>query len=100
MRTKLLTTFAIASAIFMTGCKDDDPKPNKSVIPVQTVTMEAVSLASSSNLAVLAGSAVTSTGATVITGDMALSPGTSIGGFPPGILNGTQHINDASANQG
>jgi hypothetical protein len=57
-------------------------------------------LGSSANLAILAGSAVTSTGATVITGDMALSPGTSIGGFPPGILNGTQHINDAAATQG
>lgn len=30
---------------------------------------------------------------------MALSPGTSIGGFPPGILVGTQHINNAIATQ-
>jgi hypothetical protein len=30
---------------------------------------------------------------------MGLSPGTSVGGFPPGILNGTLHINDATANQ-
>jgi hypothetical protein len=30
---------------------------------------------------------------------MGLSPGTSIGGFPPGILVGTQHINDAIATQ-
>jgi len=99
MRTKLLTTFAIASAIFVTACKNDDPSPNNTVIPVQTVSMATVSLGSSANIAVLAGSAVTSTGATVITGDLALSPGSSIGGFPPGILNGTQHINDASATQ-
>jgi hypothetical protein len=100
MRTKLLTSLAIASAIFVTGCKDDEPSPNNTVIPVQTVNMATVSLAGSSNIAVLAGSAVTSTGATVITGDLALSPGTSIGGFPPGILNGVQHINDATATQG
>jgi len=99
MRTKLLTTLAIASAIFVTGCKNDDPSPNKTVIPVQTVNMATVSLAGSSNIAVLAGSAVTSTGATVITGDLALSPGTSVGGFPPGILNGTLRINDAIATQ-
>jgi len=99
MRMKLLTTFAIASAILVMGCKNDDPAPNNTVIPVQTVNMATVSLAGSSNIAVLAGSAVTSTGATVITGDLVLSPGSSIGGFPPGILNGTQHINDALATQ-
>src|SRR5688572_2879783 len=99
MRMKLLTTFAIASAILVMGCKNDDPAPNNTVIPVQTVNMATVSLAGSSNIAVLAGSAVTSTGATVITGDLALSPGTSVGGFPPGILNGTLRINDAIATQ-
>ncbi len=30
---------------------------------------------------------------------MGLSPGTSVGGFPPGVLVGTLHINDAIANQ-
>ena len=52
-----------------------------------------------STLAVLAGSAVTNTGATTITGNLGLSPGTSVGGFPPGILNGTLHINDAIGTQ-
>ncbi len=46
----------------------------------------------------LAGSSITNTGATNITGDLGLSPGTSVGGFPPGILIGTQHINDTLAN--
>jgi hypothetical protein len=100
MKMKLFTTLAIASAIFMTGCGNDDPSPNNTVIPIQNISMPTVSLGSSAGLAVLAGSAVTSTGATVITGDLALSPGSSIGGFPPGILNGTQHINDATATQG
>jgi hypothetical protein len=50
-------------------------------------------------MVMLAGSSYTNTGATNITGDIGLSPGTSIGGFPPGILNGTQHINDAMADQ-
>jgi hypothetical protein len=68
-------------------------------IPVQTTGMATVSLSGSSNFAVLAGSAITSTGATTITGDLGLSPGSSVGGFPPGILTGTQHINDQIANQ-
>jgi hypothetical protein len=88
------------SCALMIGCKNDDPAPvNTQVIPVQTTVHNNVSMAGSSNMVMLAGSSYTSTGATNITGDIGLSPGTSIGGFPPGILNGTQHINDEMANQ-
>ena len=101
--SKLLSTIGIVSILsvaIIAGCKKSDPViTNPIVIPVQTVTMPAVSLLGASNYAVLAGSAVTSTGATNLTGDLGLSPGTSIGGFPPGILTGTQHINDVSSNQ-
>jgi hypothetical protein len=75
------------------------PVINTVVIPVQTTIIAAVPLAGIADLAILAGSGITNTGATSITGDIGLSPGTSIGGFPPGILIGTQHINDALANQ-
>jgi hypothetical protein len=102
--TKLLTTLAILSVVSFAGCNNDDPTPanntNPVVIPVQKTNMAAVSLAGSSGLVVLAGSSITSTGATNITGDLGLSPGSSVGGFPPGILNGTQHINDVSSDQG
>jgi hypothetical protein len=67
--------------------------------PVHTTAMATVSLAGASNLAVLAGSTITNTGPTRITGDLGLSPGSSVTGFLPGILNGTQHINDFIANQ-
>jgi hypothetical protein len=100
---KLLLTFAavtVASAVLINGCKKDSSEsPVIIVIPVQTTVMNTVQLAGSSNFAVLAGSAVTSTGATNITGDLGLSPGSSIGGFPPGILTGTQRINDLIVNQ-
>jgi hypothetical protein len=101
MKTKaLLTTLALVSVVLLTGCKKDEPtSSNPMVIPIQTTQQGAVSLAGASNLAILAGSGITSTGATVITGDLGLSPGSSVGGFPPGILNGTQHINDVMANQ-
>jgi hypothetical protein len=92
-------TLAIASAVLIAGCKNDNPSPAGVVIPIQTTVMAPVALAGASNLAVLAGSSITSTGATVITGDMGLSPGSSLGGFPPGILNGVQHINDVISDQ-
>jgi hypothetical protein len=92
---------AIASTLLLVGCKDDDPSPSNGIeIPAQTIVQAKVSLAgSTSTLAVLSGSSITNTGATRITGDVALSPGTSIDGFPPGEFTGTLHINDAIANQ-
>jgi hypothetical protein len=56
-----------------------------------------VALAGAGNFAVLAGSAVTSTGATIVTGDLGLSPGTSVTGSP--TVTGTQHVNDPTASQ-
>jgi hypothetical protein len=100
---KLLTSLAIASmatAVLLSGCKKSKTDPNSEiVIPIQNTEMPTVPLAGTSNFAIIAGSAVTNTGATNITGDLGLSPGSSIGGFPPGLLTGTQHINDAMANQ-
>ncbi|WP_228456733.1 ice-binding family protein [Streptomyces durbertensis] len=56
-----------------------------------------VPLATADSFAVLAGSEVTNTGPTVITGDVGVHPGTAISGFPPGIVNGTFHSADAVA---
>lgn len=49
--------------------------------------------------AVLAGSTVTNTGTSVISGNVGVSAGTSITGFPPGIVTPpfTLHVNDAVA---
>ncbi|HWY10161.1 MAG TPA: ice-binding family protein [Bacteroidia bacterium] len=100
---KILPAFAIASVVLVAGCKKETATPSSSgtlvVIPIQTNTQASIALAGAANFAVLAGTGVTSTGGTIITGDLGLSPGSSVGGFPPGILNGTQHINDAAANQ-
>ncbi len=96
----LLSIVAIVSVVLFASCDKDDTDPSSLIIiPEQTTVQTTISLAGASNFAILAGSEVTNTGETVITGDIGLSPGTSIGGFPPGILNGTQHINDTIANQ-
>jgi hypothetical protein len=59
-------------------------------------------LASADAFAILGASTVTNSGATVITGgNLGLSPGTSVTGFPPGIVvaPSVQHITDAIALQ-
>jgi hypothetical protein len=54
-------------------------------------------LGSAVNYAAVAATTITSTGPTVITGDLGVSPGSAVTGFPPGIVNGTIHAGDAPA---
>ncbi len=56
-----------------------------------------ITLGVAGTFAVLAGSTVTSTGLTTVTGDLGVSPLTAVTGFPPGILVGTQHTDATSA---
>ena len=57
-------------------------------------TATAPSLGTAASFGVLAGSAITNTGATVIDGGIGSYPTTTITGFPPGTVNGTNHAGD------
>ena len=67
----------------------------------QVLTIEvnpaSVNLGAAGDFAVLAGSAITSTGATAVTGDVGVSPGTTITGLAPGDVTGVIHVNDSPA---
>jgi len=59
-----------------------------------------ISLGTAQNFAVLGGSTVTNTGSSVITGNVGVSPGSAVTGFPPGlVVSGTIHAADATAGQ-
>jgi hypothetical protein len=56
-------------------------------------------LGTAANFAVLGASTVTNTGPSVVTGDLGVSPGTAVAGFPPGQVIGTVHAGDPVASQ-
>jgi hypothetical protein len=66
------------------------------------VCQTAVPLGSAANFVILAGSTVTNTGPTIISGgNLGLSPGSAVTGFPPGTLvtPAVMHITDPTAAQ-
>jgi hypothetical protein len=69
-------------------------------VPDASAAQPPVSMGTTSSFAVLAGSTVTNTGPSVISGSLGLSPGSAVTGFPPGVVvNGTKHVADAVALQ-
>ncbi|HXJ62087.1 MAG TPA: ice-binding family protein, partial [Verrucomicrobiae bacterium] len=107
-------TFAPASALAIntpytvtitTGVKDlaGNPLLNNLAWSFTTAATTAgqgpVVLGSASTFAVLAGSTVTSTGGSMVNGDLGVSPGTAVTGFLPGVVNGALHVGDAIAAQ-
>jgi hypothetical protein len=69
------------------------------LFPVSVRAATNPSLGTAGNFAVLGASTVTNTGLTTVKGDIGVSPGTAVTGFPPGIISGTIHGDDAVAVQ-
>jgi HD-GYP domain-containing protein (c-di-GMP phosphodiesterase class II) len=76
------------------------PTGQLTVPPVVAATVNRpVSLGSAANFAVLAGSTITNTGSTSITGNVGLSPGTAVTGFLGGLLDVTVYADNGVASQ-
>jgi hypothetical protein len=58
---------------------------------------QSVSIGNAAPFAVLAGSNVTNTNLTRVIGDLGVSPGSTVTGFPPGTITGTIHAGDSTA---
>jgi hypothetical protein len=89
------------TAVFSTSGASTKPNrgsktPAKVSSASMTSTLTAPNLGAAGGFAVLAASTVTNAGASRITGDLGLSPGISVTGFPPGILVGTLHVSDST----
>lgn len=79
----------LASTLLLTGLLSP---------PVQAYPTEApVALGAAQTYSVLGASTVTNTGPSTLSGDLGVSPGTAITGFPPGIAYGQTHAGDESA---
>jgi len=104
--TAALTAGTLYTATITTGAKD----ASGNALAANHVWTFTTSASASNQVApalggagafvVLAGSTVTSTGATALTGDMGVSPGTAVTGFPPGTMTGTKHAGDPASAQG
>ena len=67
------------------------------VVPTSSAYAQAPPLGVAASYGVIAGSTVTNTGPSVINGDLAISPGLALVGFPPGTVTGFTQLGNAAA---
>ena len=68
-------------------------------MPCTTIGQAPLFLGTAAHFAVLAGSTVANTGFTQVKGNLGLSPGSAVTGFPPGTVIGSQYVADSTAAQ-
>ncbi len=94
-----IAALSALSTVMLAGCIGDNGGVAAGGESKKTLVASAP-LGTGQSFAVLAGSTVTNTGSSVITGNLGVSPGTAVTGFPPGLVTGgTTHAADAEALQ-
>ena len=96
----LLLAFT-ATTVLVTGCGGSGGGGGDGTTgQINNPAAAAPPLGTEQSFAVLGGQTVTNTGPSVITGNLGVSPGSAVTGFPPGIVTGgTTHAADAVALQ-
>ena len=101
--TSALTASTLYTATVTTGAKDaaGNALATNKIWTFTTAasgsSQAAPTLGAAGAFVVLGGSTVTSSGATALTGDMGVSPGSAVTGFPPGTYSGSKHAGDATS---
>ena len=100
LATVALLAAPTATTVLLAGCGGDGGQAAGQVKIAALPTVAAPASGTEQSFAVLGGSTVTNTGSSVITGNLGVSPGSAVTGFPPGIVaGGTIHSADAVALQ-
>ena len=96
----LLTTLFTLLILLITGFTSLELNKQKIInIPFQDILLEPVSLASASDFVLLAGSSINNTGKSRIDGEVGLSPGFWVNGFPQEVFVWTQHTKSTKSTQ-
>ena len=97
--TSLLLAALTGTAVLLAGCGGGGGGGGQTA-NLLTAAAVAPPLGTEQDFAVLAGSTVTNTGSSVITGNLGVNPGSAVTGFPPGLVaGGTIHAADAQSLQ-
>ncbi|WP_440070418.1 ice-binding family protein [Streptosporangium sp. OZ121] len=99
VRSWLAGAVTVAVAL---GCVAATPRTASAAHAAGTASTPApvpVALGAAADFAVLAGTTVAGTGATVVTGEVGVSPGSATAGFPPGVVVGAVYLDDSVAEQ-
>jgi len=108
VRRRLSAALALISAAVLAGCGDcgNCTVPAYNPTPAPAVCLQTAArgqalpnLGAAAPFAILAGSAVNNAGASIVTGELGVSPGKTVTGFPPGTVSGAMHADDAAAQQ-
>jgi hypothetical protein len=101
-RDVLAGAMACLLAVALGGCckSDDDADHSLSLAGAlggSGATVPAIDLGGANSFRVLASSTVANTGPTSVDGDLGVSPGSAVTGFPPGTISGSFHAADPVA---
>ena len=96
---------ALALALGSTGCAPNAPERTptgpQALAGGEEGRLSAMAVApplgNAGSYAVIGSSTVTNTGPTILNGDLGVSPGNTVVGFPPGIVNGTINAGNAAS---